>query len=97
MDATRTHRFEKMEQLEAKVMRTIKSFADLNLRYQQLNERCEELQGQVRDLKRRNDGLTEEIAELRAMKEAQGDRALEDERILHKIDRMLEKFEELQI
>jgi regulator of replication initiation timing len=86
-------KLKKFEVLEEKIALTLKEL-------DQLNNRCE-------SLKRENSLLREELDDLREQKEkltvgletarSRGNSSLERKEIINRIDRMLEKFGELQI
>lgn len=86
---------EKIDRLEMKIEETLQRFADMTERCETLQTTNAVLQERVEALQNRNIALSREIDELRAASAANDDD--NGEEILKRIDRMLEKFGELQI
>jgi FtsZ-binding cell division protein ZapB len=85
---------EKIERLEEKVEAAVQAIADLRGRCESLQRNNAVLQERVETLQQRNGVLSREVDELKAAQEADGGGR---EEIIRRIDRMLEKFGELQI
>ena len=85
---------EQLERLEAKVDEAVRMLAELRTRCESLQRNNAVLQERVETLQHRNIALSRETDEL---KSAQEDSGGSREEIIRRIDRMLEKFGELQI
>jgi FtsZ-binding cell division protein ZapB len=85
---------EKIERLEAKVEAAVQLITDLRARSETLQRNSAVLQERVETLQHRNIALSREVDELKSTREDEG--GSRDE-IIRRIDRMLEKFGELQI
>ena len=86
---------EKLERLEAKVDEAVGVLTELRTRCELLQRNNAVLQERVETLQHRNIALSREIDELKAAQEEDGGGGREE--IIRRIDRMLEKFGELQI
>ena len=86
---------EKIDRLQVKIEETLQRLADLTDRCESMQRANAVLQERVETLQNRNISLSREIDELRAANQAAEDD--NGEEILKRIDRMLEKFGELQI
>jgi len=85
---------EKIDRLQTKIEETLRRLTELNERCEALQSKTAVLQERVEALQHRNIALSREIDELRSAKPDDEDHS---EEILRRIDRMLEKFGELQI
>ena len=94
MADVRTVNLEKIETLEAKVEAAVELITELKTRSETLQRNNAVLQERVEALQHRNIALSREIDELKAAREDEGGSRQE---IIRRIDRMLEKFGELQI
>ena len=97
MPTSETVNLERLDALEAKVSQAARAVETLTVRCRELTEVNQRLQEQVTDLTNRNNELTQEVEELKVAGEARSVNKVEDKKILSKIDRMIEKFGELQI
>ncbi len=97
MPSRQAPKFEKMDRLEAKISRAVEKFAELQTACQALKEKNEAAVGQLRELRLHNNELSKQIFELKTAKTERPVGLVEEKKILNKIDRMLEKFGELQI
>lgn len=86
---------EKIDRLQTKIEETLERLTDLADRCETLQRNNAVLEERVETLQNRNIALSREIDELRASRA--GDEGDHSEEILRRIDRMLEKFGELQI
>lgn len=87
---------EKFDRLEEKITEALRRLNDLTEKYEGLQRSNALLQERVQMLQNRNIALSREADELRAAAAAANDEDHSEE-ILRRIDRMLEKFGELQI
>ena len=94
MAETKVQGLEQLERLEAKVDEAVRLIVDLRTRCESLQRNNAVLQERVETLQNRNIALSRELDEL---KTAQEDDGGSKEEIIRRIDRMLEKFGELQI
>ena len=90
----KTVNLEKIELLEAKVEAAVELITELRARSESLQRNNAVLQERVETLQHRNIALSREIDELKSASEDEGG---SKEEIIRRIDRMLEKFGELQI
>jgi FtsZ-binding cell division protein ZapB len=90
-----TNNLEQMERLETKIDETVKKIKTLNSRCDTLSSDNEMLLEQLETVRGQNKALTRQIDELKA--EAEAGHGDNKEDIIRRIDRMLEKFGELQI
>lgn len=86
---------EKIDRLQAKIEETLRRYTELSERCETLQRSNAVLQERVQTLQSRNIALSREIDELRAASASNNEDHSEE--ILKRIDRMLEKFGELQI
>jgi FtsZ-binding cell division protein ZapB len=85
---------EQLERLEEKVDEAVRMLVELRTRCESLQKNNAVLQERVETLQHRNIALSREIDQLKAAQEDDGGGR---EEIIRRIDRMLEKFGELQI
>ena len=83
-------RLETIDLLEKKVIQVIEKMTELQ-------NQNKELEAQLADLRKHNNKMSKQVAGLGAAKTGGGQLGIEDQKILKKIDKMLEKFGELQI
>jgi FtsZ-binding cell division protein ZapB len=86
---------EKIDRLQTKIEETLQRLTELNERCETLESKNAVLQERVETLQHRNIALSREIEQLHAARAEEEDDNSEE--ILKRIDRMLEKFGELQI
>ena len=91
---TTTLKLEKLELLEARIGATIERMSELSSRYDTLSRKNEALEEKLADLTSQNSQLSVQLDEVKASSATNG---ADDKEILSRIDRMLEKFGELQI
>ena len=91
---TTTLKLEKLELLEARIGATIEKMSELGSRYDTLSRKNEALEEKLADLTSQNSQLGVQLDEVKASSATNG---ADDKEILSRIDRMLEKFGELQI
>jgi FtsZ-binding cell division protein ZapB len=94
MADAKTVNLEKVELLEAKVEAAVDLITELRSRSESLQRSNAVLQERLEALQHRNIALSREIDELKSARENEGGSR---EEIIRRIDRMLEKFGELQI
>jgi FtsZ-binding cell division protein ZapB len=94
MANAKTVNLEKIEMLEAKVEAAVELITELRARSESLQRNNAVLQERVEALQHRNIALSREIDELKSARDDEGGSR---EEIIRRIDRMLEKFGELQI
>ena len=97
MELPKFQNLERLDALESKVLQAVETVAELSSRCEHLAVEKSQLERSLRDLRKRNNDLTQQIVELRAMNEADSGESADGQRILNRIDRMLEKFGELQV
>ncbi len=97
MPTSETVNLERLDALEAKVSQAARAVETITVRCRELTEVNQRLQEQVTDLTNRNNELTQEVEELKVAGEARSVNKVGDKKILSKIDRMIEKFGELQV
>ena len=97
MTTTASDTSQKLELLESRVAATIQRLGELNTRCQELTEQNSQMESELADFKRSNSELAQEVVRLKAEGELAPKRAVDDKKILYRIDKMLEKFGELQI
>jgi FtsZ-binding cell division protein ZapB len=90
-----TEKFEKLELLETKIGGAVKHISKLTERCQDLKDVNETLRDEIKALQSSNNNLVQKVAQLKNESEARP--KAEDRKILKRIDRMIEKFGELQI
>jgi FtsZ-binding cell division protein ZapB len=86
---------EKIDRLQVKIEETLERYVELSERCETLQRTNGVLQERVEALQNRNIALSRELDELRAA--SASDDGDHSEEILKRIDRMLEKFGELQL
>ena len=87
------NKLERLDQLEAKVAEAARIIETLSSRSRTLTENNRRLEAQVGELATRNEELTKEVKTLKTGVSLKFD----DKAIIHRIDRMIEKFGELQV
>lgn len=92
-----TEKFELLDRLETKIAKTISRITELQERCDALQKDNEHLAAQLAGAKKQNSQLTEQMAELKAASQIAGAASVRESEALKRIDRMLEKFGELQI
>jgi FtsZ-binding cell division protein ZapB len=90
-------KLERLDALESKVSKAAETVAELHLRCRKLAQDRERLEKDVADLTDRNNDLAQQVVGLNAKRERGSGRAAQEKKILRKIDRMIEKFGELQV
>lgn len=95
MTEIKVSNLENLERLEAKVEEAVRKLTWYKARCESLERDTRLLQEDIETLQERNNGLSKEVEELRELNAANdgGDK----EEIIRRIDKMLEKFGELQI
>jgi len=97
MQTSETANLERLDALEAKVSQAARAVEALTARCRDLTQVNQKLQDQVSELTNCNNALTQEIEELKVANEERSGGRADDKKILIKIDRMIEKFGELQV
>ncbi len=97
MKSPAARKFEKLDRLEAAITRAVEKFGEVDANFQALDAKNEELEEQLGVLRAHNNELSKQIFELKNARKAEPVGLVEEKKILNKIDRMLEKFGELQI
>ena len=92
-----TTELKKFELLEEKIARTVEKIGELNTLCLSLRQEKDDLAVQVKNLENNNIELSEKLIELDTAKQEVAENSHDKKEILKKIDRMLEKFGELQI
>lgn len=92
-----THDLKKLELLAGRIARVVERFEELSAKYEMLREKNSSLSTELDNLRNHNNTLSQRLVEMEAAGAGRGEQALEENHILDKIDRMLEKFGELQI
>ena len=96
MATSETANLERLDALEAKISQAARAVETLTARARELTKVNQKLQDQIADLTDRNKALTQELEELKVANEKRPGR-VDDKQILSRIDRMIEKFGELQV
>jgi len=96
MATSETANLERLDALEAKISQAARAVETLTARARELTKVNQKLQDQIADLTDRNKALTQELQELKVANEKRPGR-VDDKQILSRIDRMIEKFGELQV
>ena len=91
------NRFERFHLLEEKILQTIDWINQMEARYQTLQNTNKELETEIIELRSYQKQLTQEIETLEAAQETASDKSGNNKDIKKRIDKMLKKFEELQI
>jgi len=91
------NRFERFHLLEEKILQTIDWINQMEARYQTLQNTNKELESEIVELRSYQKQLTQEIETLEAAKETAIAKSGNNKDINKRIDKMLKKFEELQI
>jgi FtsZ-binding cell division protein ZapB len=97
MPTSETANLERLDALEAKVSQAARAVETLTARCRELTKNNQRLQEQVAELTDHNNRLTQEVEELKVAGEARSANTVEEKKILSRIDRMIEKFGELQV
>ncbi|MDH3217446.1 MAG: SlyX family protein [Candidatus Krumholzibacteria bacterium] len=97
MTAAKTQKLERLDALESKISQAAEIIAELNTRCKALGEEQQRLQQKLADLTNRNKNLAQQIDELESKNQVGSAKALSEKKILSRIDRMIEKFGELQV
>ncbi len=97
MSTSETLNLERLDALEAKISQAARAVDTLTARARELTQVNQKLQDQIADLTDRNNALTQELEELKVANEVRSKGRVDDKKILSKIDRMIEKFGELQV
>ncbi len=97
MPTSETANLERLDALEAKITQASRAVETLTARARELTHVNQKLQDQIADLTDRNNAMTQELEELKVANEARSEGRVDDKKILRKIDRMIEKFGELQV
>ena len=87
----KTLKLEKLELLESRIANTLEKVSELNSRCQNLARKNEELELKIEQLTNTNGELSNQLNDIQAHQ------GMDETEVLSKIDRMLEKFGELQI
>lgn len=95
MTITKTQ-LDRLDALESKVSQAIETIAQLTSRCEELDQEKKQLERNLESLTKHNNDLSQQLAVLRAAEDGSGE-SEEAKRILVRIDRMLEKFGELQV
>lgn len=93
MTTSDTGKLERLDQLEAKVAEAARIIEQLSARSRALTEKNLLLEEQLAGLESKNAELKKQIDAL----ETRPNDGVERKKIIHKIDRMIEKFGELQV
>ncbi len=91
------NRFERFHLLEEKILQTIDWINQMEARYQTLQNTNKELESDIIELRSYQKQLTQEIEKLEAAQETASAKSGNNKDIKKRIDKMLKKFEELQI
>jgi uncharacterized protein YaaN involved in tellurite resistance len=91
------NRFERFHLLEEKILQTIDWINQMEARYQTLQNTNKELETEIIELRNYQKQLTQEIERLEAAQEQLTTKTGNNAEIKKRIDKMLKKFEELQI
>jgi len=87
----------KLDVLEEKFAKTAEKFEKLNARCQALVARTVALESEIESLRSRNTELTDEIKDIKTKAQTDSEISGRKQEIIKRIDRMIEKFGELQI
>jgi len=96
MSTSDTGKLERLNALEKKIAEAAESAEELTERCRKLTRVNQELEQQVAKLLDTNQALTQDLEKLRAAP-TNGSDPEKEKKILRKIDRMIEKFGELQV
>jgi septal ring factor EnvC (AmiA/AmiB activator) len=88
---------QKLELLEARIAAAVQRLGELNEQCRTLSEKNQKIESELAEFKTNNSELEQQIVQLKADKAKAPKRSMDDKKILNRIDRMLEKFGELQI
>ncbi len=91
------NRFERFHLLEEKILQTIDWINQMEARYQTLQNTNKELESEIIELRSYQNKLTQEIEKLEVAQETASAKSGNNKDIKKRIDKMLKKFEELQI
>jgi len=91
------NKFERFHLLEEKILQTIDWINQMEARYQTLQNTNKELESEIIELRSYQKKLTQEIEKLEVVQETASAKSGNNKDIKKRIDKMLKKFEELQI
>jgi FtsZ-binding cell division protein ZapB len=91
------NRFERFHLLEEKILQTIDWINQMEARCQTLQNTNKELEIEILELRNHHNQLTQEIERLEAARHQLASKSKDNIEIKKRIDKMLKKFEELQI
>lgn len=97
MPTEETARFEKLDLLERKISDAVAVIERLGVRCLTLVQDNDELARRVEELEGHNRDLSDQISELKGADGAVAAGLLDNGKIMSKIDRLIEKFGELQV
>jgi uncharacterized coiled-coil DUF342 family protein len=97
MQKTETQGFAKLDLLETKIGETVQKLSELNSQCNALKRSNDDLVEEVETLRKTNRDLSKQIDQLVVEKETRSNEDGSKEQIIKRIDKMLEKFGELQI
>ncbi|UCH85699.1 MAG: hypothetical protein JSW50_08450 [Candidatus Latescibacterota bacterium] len=97
MQKTEVDSFAKLDLLETKIGQTVQKLSQLTTQHDELKKINEELLEDMENLRNRNKDLTNRINSLEVEIETRAKKDGSKEQIIKRIDKMLEKFGELQI
>lgn len=97
MQETEVQNPSKLDLLEAKIGQTVKKLSELVSQCDALTSTNEELNEELETLREENRNLVRQIDRFTAEKQTQAKQGGGKEEIIKRIDKMLEKFGELQI
>jgi len=96
MPTSEETKLERLDLLENKVSQAARAVETLTARCRELTKINEGLKKEMADLTGLNANLSKEIEELKAQ-QLSGSAKIESRKVLNKIDKMIEKFGELQV
>ncbi|MFQ5512286.1 MAG: hypothetical protein ACE5EO_10600 [Candidatus Krumholzibacteriia bacterium] len=97
MKGRKAPKFDKLELLEARISQVAERFAQVEAACRAHEEKNTVLEKQLDELRSHNNELSKQIYKLKTAKAVEPAALVGEKKILNKIDRMLEKFGELQI
>jgi len=97
MPTSETANLERLDLLEAKVSQAARAVETLTDRCRDLTKVNDRLQKQIAELTDHNKRLLQQVEELKSAPQTGSAGKLEHKKILSRIDRMIEKFGELQV
>ena len=90
-------KLERLDLLENKISQAAVAVETLTARYRELTKVNEQLKTQITEFTSRNEDLVKQIEELKTGAATHASGKVEDKEIIDRIDRMIEKFGELQV